>query len=104
MESKMTTSFQTEFPDYPIADMPEMPAHGDFFDTSWHNDACPSITSETLGLHIWIDFSDKSVREFEGGARFIVVRQEHGVDTGHTVIETDDWNEIIAVIEQERSK
>jgi hypothetical protein len=26
----MTTTFQIEFPDYPVADMPAMPAHGDF--------------------------------------------------------------------------
>jgi hypothetical protein len=100
----MTKTFQTEFPDYPVADMPAMPAHGDFFDTSWHNDACPSIASDALSLHIWIDFADKSVREFEGGARFIVVRQDHGIITGHAVLETDDWDEVLAVIERERSR
>ena len=100
----MITTFENEFPDYPVVDMPAMPAQGDFFDTSWHNDACPSITSDALGLRIWIDFADKSVREFEDGARFIVVRQRDGVQTGNTVIETDDWDEVLAVIELERSK
>lgn len=46
---QMTTNFQTEFPDYPVADMPAMPTHGDFIDTSWHNDACPRLAS-TSGL------------------------------------------------------
>ena len=100
----MPTTFQTEFPDYPVADMPAMPAHGDFVDTSWHNDACPSITSDALGLRIWIDFADKTVREFENGPRFIVTRQDGGIETGQTVIETDGWDEVLAVIEQERSK
>lgn len=97
-------TFQTEFPDYPVADMPAMPAHGDFVDTSWHNDTCPSITSDALGLHIWIDFADKSVREFEDGPRFIVVRQGHGIEVGETILETDDWDEVLSFIEQERLK
>jgi hypothetical protein len=100
----MTTNFQTEFPDYPVADMPAMPTHGDFIDTSWHNDTCPSIASDPLGLHIWIDFADKLLREFKDGRRFIVVRQEHGIKTGDTVIETDDWEEVLGVIEHERAK
>ncbi|MET4489057.1 hypothetical protein [Bradyrhizobium sp. LA7.1] len=100
----MTTTFQTEFPDYPVADMPAMPAHGNVVDTSWHNDACPSFASDALGLHIWIDYADKSVREFENGPRFIVVRLSEGIKTGHTVIETNDWNEVLAVIEQEKAK
>jgi hypothetical protein len=73
-------------------------------DTSWHNDACPSFASDALGLHIWIDYADKSVREFENGPRFIVVRLSEGIKTGHTVIETNDWNEVLAVIEQEKAK
>ena len=81
-----------------------MPAHGDFVDTSWHNDACPSITSDALGLHIWIDYADKSVREFEDGLRFIVARQDDGVVIDETILETDDWDEVLAVIEQERLK
>jgi hypothetical protein len=104
MERQMTTTFQTEFPDYPVADMPALPEHGDFVDTSWHNDACPSITSDALGLHIWIDFADKSVREFEDGPRFIVARRDDGIVIGRTVLETDDWDEVLAVIEQERLK
>ena len=45
-------TFQTEFPDYPVADMPAMPAHGDFVDTSRLNDGCPSIASDVLGITI----------------------------------------------------
>ena len=57
------TTFQTEFPDYPAADMPALPALGNFVDTSWHNDICPSITSDELGLQIWIDYPDPAQRE-----------------------------------------
>jgi hypothetical protein len=97
-------SCQKEFPDFPAADMPAMPAHGDFVDTSWHNDACPSIASDALGLRVWIDFADRSVREIEDGPRFIVARQDDGVVTGEAILETDDWDEVLAVIEQERLK
>ena len=97
-------SYQKEFPEFPVADMPAMPAHGDFVDTSWHNDACPSIASDALGLRVWIDFADKSVREFEDGTRFIVARQDDGIVIGETILETDDWDDVLAVIEQERLK
>ena len=97
-------SYQKEFPEFPVADMPAMPAHGEFVDTSWHNDACPSIASDALGLHVWIDFADKSVREFEDGTRFIVARQDDGIVIGGAILETDDWDEVLAVIEQERLK
>lgn len=100
---EMTTTFQTEFPDYPVTDMPAMPAHGNFVDTSWHNNACPSITSDDLGLHIWIDFVDKSLREFQDGPRFIVTRQDNEFETIDTVLETEEWNEVLAVIERERT-
>ena len=84
--------------------MPAMPAQGDFVDTSWHNDACPSFTSDALGLQIWIDFADKSVRDFDDGYHFIVVRQDDGIVVGDAILETDDWNEVLAVIEQEQLK
>ena len=97
-------TFQTEFPDYPVADMPKLPVHGDFVGTSWHNDACPSIASDALGLRVWIDFADKSVREFEDGPRFIIVREDEGVVFGNAILETDDWDEVLAILEQERLK
>jgi hypothetical protein len=32
------------------------------------------------------------------------MRQDHGIAIGETILETDDWDDVLAVIEQERSK
>ena len=97
-------TFQTEFPDYPVADMPAMPAHGDFVDTSRLNDGCPSIASDVLGLRVWIDYADKIVRDFEDSLRFLVARQNDGIVVGEAVLETDDWDDVLAFVEKERLK
>ena len=36
--------------------------------------------------------------------RFIVARQDDGIVIGGAILETDDWDEVLAVIEQERLK
>lgn len=86
-------TYHTEFTDYPVADMPATPAS--FTDTSWHNDVCPSFTSDQLGLTIWIDFADKAVREWPDSVRFCVYPQNHGVEVSGESLETDDWNAVL---------
>jgi hypothetical protein len=87
------SDFQQEFPDFPAADMPAIPAG--FVDTSWHNDVCPSFTSDSAGLIIWIDYLDPANREF--GAkyhRFDIMQQDCGVERGGESLMTDDWAEV----------
>jgi hypothetical protein len=84
-------TYQTEFPDYPVADMPEIPAG--FADTSWRQDASPSFTSSSHGLTIWIDYVDLTKREFKNTHRFVVA----DVD-GEDVLATDNWSEVLELI------
>jgi hypothetical protein len=53
--------YRKEFPDFPAIDMPAIPEG--FADSSWHNDSCPSLISEALGLRIWIDYVQVELRE-----------------------------------------
>lgn len=97
--TKATPKWQTEFPDFPAADMPAVPA--ELMDTSWHNDACPSFTSDAMGLQLFVDYADKELREFQDGARFILSPQDHGVETsGEPYLATDSWDDVIAAIKQ----
>jgi len=91
-------SWQTEFPDFPAADLPAIPPG--FEDTSWHNDTCPSFTSDEAGLTIWVDYLAPASREYEGAyPRFGVTAQDHGVETSGPSLMTDSWEEVLAFID-----
>lgn len=89
-------SFREEFPDYPVDAFPPMPAF--FIDTSWHNDACPSIASEA-GLSIWIDYPDPEQREMPDTKRFSVSATDaDGAVVGEPLLETDEWSDVVAFL------
>jgi len=89
-------TFRAEFPDFPAADFPALPPT--FTDTSWHNDACPSMTSDVYGLTIWIDYADPDQREHPDTKRFTVGHQEAGVEIGCESFDSDDWTEVLTYI------
>ncbi len=95
-------TFQVEFPDFPAADMPAIPEG--FKDSSWHNDACPSIISDSLHLSIFIDFANPAEREFPDTDRFIVLQLDpEGCLTGDMpLVATDNWADVIAHIEYQK--
>lgn len=79
----------TYFPDYDDT----LPTIAGFADSSWGNDTCPSIHSETLGLTIHCDYADEAKREIEGCTRYGV----SDVD-GESLLETDDLAEVLAFV------
>ena len=91
-------SYQTEFSDFPAADMPAIPAG--FTDESWHNDACPRFDNAELGLTLWIDFLNPAERETAGGTRFILCSGDDKPDS--ETIESDDIADINEAIELAR--
>jgi hypothetical protein len=95
------TKYLTAFPDFPPADMPAIPQG--FEDSSWHNDSCPSFTSEELGLRIWIDFADPEQRDITEGSRFALEPSE-SLDNITDPICTDDWQAILDAVEEERAE
>lgn len=95
----MSALFTTEFPDFAPDSLPALPEG--FVDISWHNDACPSFASDTLGLCVFIDFADPAQREFPETPRFTVFDwdAENGYDTKQTVdLNTDNWAEVMALV------
>ncbi len=85
---------RSEFPDYPVADLPAIPAHWE--DASWHNDACPFFTIAPM-VGMFVDYPDQAQRE-TGGERFTVVPLEDGqhVAEARTLYHGDDWSEALA--------
>lgn len=89
--------YMIAFPDFPASDLPTIPAA--FADTSWHNDVCPSFTSDVLGLTLWVDYAAAAKREHPDTPRFSVTPQDHGVEVSGESFESDDWSEVLAFIE-----
>jgi hypothetical protein len=96
------TTWRTEFPDFPEADMPAIPA--DFADTSWHNNACPSFTSDAAELTLWIDYADVSMREHGPGHRFQLEPRRDGVEITGDGFSSDDWAAVLAFIDDNRAE
>lgn len=95
------TGWRAEFPDYPPETMPEIPAS--WSDISWHNDAMPSFMI-TDSLAVWVDYLDPAMSDFgeDRGSRFTLVPMEDGqhIDVIELpYLETDDWNEVLAMAE-----
>lgn len=88
-----------EFPDYLANDLPAMPAG--FVDASWHNDTCPSAHNAEARLTVWCDYTDEAKREFpEDAGRFSLCRtDEHGATVEGIGAATDDWTEMLALID-----
>jgi hypothetical protein len=97
-------NYQNEFPDYPVADMPLIPAG--FEDSSWHNNSAPSFENRALGLSIWIDFLDPTMRDIEGGERFLVhdIDSEGAFTNDDAILSTDSWDDVLALVAERQSK
>jgi hypothetical protein len=92
-----TPLWQTEFPDYPIADMPAIP--DGFEDTSWHNDACPSFTHPDSRMVLWVDYADPAQREISG-PRFAISQADIDGLIENVLLTTEDWNDVLKFLER----
>src|SRR5262245_34813590 len=93
--------WQHEFPRFPRDAIPGMPRG--FVDVSWHNDTCPSfargdIHEDENALTIWVDYPDRSEREYQHGNRYALVRGIYGAEARTVLCTSDDWGDILAAI------
>ena len=95
-------TYRTEFPDFDPATLPAIPEGYD--DASWGIEACPSFTNADLGLTIWVDYADASVREHPEGPRFGIYACDGDgarIDDGFE-FDSDDWQAILDQIARVR--
>lgn len=103
----MKPKYKVEFPDYDDT-LPELEG---FTDSSWRNDACPSISREIdpdtaanpKVLTIFVDYKDPSLRENdEQGYRYAVVifSPYAGDKTMETLLATSHWSEVVKLTEE----
>jgi hypothetical protein len=90
-------SYLDEFPAFDDT----LPTLAGFVDSSWHNDACPSITKD-LGnenfLQIFIDWKNKEMSDFsdlmgDDYGRFAVMLGFENGET-ETILMTNEWEEV----------
>lgn len=87
-----------EFPDYDLTDYPNVPR--DWKSTHWHNDTCPSYRargSDEIFVRVFIDYRDPDKREI-AGPRFGAAFHDEKDGTQDLIVETDDWNELLAKV------
>jgi hypothetical protein len=87
-------TIKTEFPDYDGA----LPFINGYEDTSWHNDACPSIEKDfgdDLRIRIWCDYANPENRERPESPRFAVQVYSETDEEGTVLLESDEFHEII---------
>jgi len=95
--------FHSVFTDYPLADIPPIPAG--WRDVSWRNDACPcwEVSSQGETLYVFADYADEDKRDYGPGvARFSITAVMGWDGSRVTVFDTDNWDELIAVLEMPR--
>lgn len=97
--------YRAEFPDFPEADMPAIPAG--FVDVSWGNDGCPMFRDEASQLTIQVDYAAPEMRAgyvkgLMGSARFALIREDWEgamADADRAFLyEGDSWEELLAAI------
>ncbi len=95
--------WQRQFPGYPPADMPAIPAG--WIDASWQNDTAPSfqVAIGPMGepVQIWIDHPDPAQREVPGIARFLLTRRIPDDDMAE-IHAGEDWNAALEHASRER--
>lgn len=91
-------TYKQEFPAFDDV----LPTLEGFKDSSWHNDACPSLIKE-LGnenfLQVFVDWKNKEMSDFadlmgNDYGRFVVML---GLSNGSTedILITNDWDEVV---------
>lgn len=96
-----------EFPDFDDT----LPVIEGFEDSSWHNDASPSMMNKELHLLLWIDYVDPARSEFPdwraGGERMRFMLEKLDDDDQVTdlpvLAHSDNIDDIVAVIDQIRA-
>lgn len=90
-------TYQTEFPDFPAADMPDIPAT--WRDISWHNDACPCF--EFMAAGAGDSNYQSAAREFPNSSRFLISYYTADLQC-LDVMQSDDWAAVLDYAESRR--
>lgn len=102
MDYRGQKPFRIEFPEFDPQTMPEIPEGWE--DISWHNDVAPSFqvgNPEGIWFRVWVDFAKEAEREFpQSTHRFAIDKVNEEMGDEETLVQSDDWAEIVAKVAQ----
>ena len=91
-------NYKKEFPRYDD----ELPTLDGFSDSSWHNDACPSLMKhidDSTFIQIFCDYKDQNESDFadlvEGYTRFNIMLANAEKDWSIALYESNNWDDIV---------
>jgi hypothetical protein len=94
----MKTNYKTEFPRYDDV----LPSIEGFTDSSWHNDACPSLMrhiDDSTFIQIFCDYKDQANSDFaditENYNRFNIMLANAEKDWSVALYESNNWDDIV---------
>lgn len=104
-------NYREEFPDYDDV----LPVIDGFEDRSWCNEPCPCLINEDLHLLLFVDYKDPSKSEWPeervsghlGHYTLKRLTEENyvmGMNADDLVIDTDDFDAVIAKIDEIRTE
>lgn len=88
----------TQFSSNYDVDFPSIPKG--WKDISYGNDTCPSFEVVGKRLVVWVDAADPDKREVPG-KRFGITRVNADCEYIESLLDTDDWNEVLAFVSEQ---
>ena len=100
----MKTDYKTEFPRYDDV----LPSIEGFTDSSWHNDACPSLMrhiDDSTFIQIFCDYKDHAESDFADldfaqYRRFHIMLANAEKDWNVALYESNNWDDIVEYLER----
>lgn len=96
----MTPDYKVEFPEFDD----ELPTIPGMEDSSWHNEAMPTLANNVAGFRLWVDYKDPGKSELADARvageahRYSLSKIHDPEDIGkdETLVETDDLGAVLA--------
>jgi len=88
-------NYKTEFPNFDY--IPFLASHIEWYDTSWHNDICPSferLTPDKFTVKVFFEYKTPEKREIEDNEKYYVALYNKDNEFIKDLLITDYENEV----------
>lgn len=90
----------TYFPEYVLT----VKIPDGFIDASWSHDACPKWENKDKNLALWVDYENRDLSDCPSSARFLLESIDQNFERINTLIESDNYQDILDYIGADTDK